>query len=158
MSDSERELRDRLEEAQGDLKRANARLDELEGVATDRDTLRAQLEAAQAELKAANERLDELEDQSTEALTEELDEVSRDRDLLRQRLEQADKTREQWDQKVAQREAELAAARAEEWRLREELATISRPKERRPRRPWLFALPAVSLGAAALLLLRACAT
>jgi len=156
MSDSERELRDRLEAAQGELKRANARLDELEGVAADRDVLRSQLEAAQADLKAANERLDELEVQSTETLTEELESVTRDRDLLRQRLEQADKTREQWDHKVAQREAELAAARAEEWRLREELASISKPRPRRPAPGWVFAVPAVTAGTVLLMMLRSC--
>lgn len=156
MSDSERELRDRLEAAQGDLKRANARLDELEGAAADREVLRAQLDTALADLKAATERLDELEGQSTEALTEELDAVTRDRDLLRQRLEQADKTREQWDQKVAQREAELANVRAEQWRLREELSLATKPKARRLVPGWVWALPAVTAGAALLVMLRSC--
>ena len=146
MSDSDRELRDRLEAAQSELKRATARLDELEGVAVDRDELRAQLDVAQAELKAASARLDELEGQSTEALLEELDEVTRDRDLLRQRLEQADKTREQWDHKVAQRDAELVSARAEQTRLREELAAVSRPPEKKKTPRWVLAAPFVSGG------------
>lgn len=157
MSDSDRELRDRLEAAQSELKRANDRLDELEGVAADRDVLRGQLDVALAELRLANERLTELEEQSTEELEAVLDEVTSDRDLLRQRLEQADKTREQWDHRVAQREAELAASRAEEWRLREELAQTQKPppQQRRPR--WLIAVPVASAAlAAALVLMRSC--
>lgn len=153
VSDHERELRDRLEAAQSELKRANQRLDVLEGVAADRDVLRSQLEVAQADLKAANERLAELEAQSTEALEAELDDVTRDRDLLRQRLEQADKTREVWDHKVAQREAELAA-------VREELAATKAPAPPKPpeRSPWWLAAPltASALGGIAVLLLRSC--
>ena len=127
MSDADRELRDRLEAAQSELKRALSRLDELEGVAADRDTLRSQLQLTQADLKQATDRLDELEGQSTEELQAMLDEVTRDRDLLRQRLEQADKTREQWDHRVSQREAELTSLRAELARVKEVPATTENP-------------------------------
>jgi len=158
VSESDRELRDRLEAAQSELKRALARLDELETVASDRDVLRGQLEVAQAELKVANERLAELEAQSVEALEEELDEIARDREQMRQRLEQADKTREQWDGKLAAREAELAAARAEQWRLSEELARQKQPAPVRPAGPprWVFGLPVLGAIAAALAVLRGC--
>ena len=40
MSETDRELRDRLEAAQSELKRANQRLDELKGAAQDRYVLR----------------------------------------------------------------------------------------------------------------------
>jgi len=156
VSDSDRELRDRLEQAQSELRRAVVRLDELENVATDRAILKQQLDAATTELKAANERLAELEAQSVETLQAELDEIRRERDLLKQRLEQADKMREQWDQKVTQRESELAVARAEEWRLREELAGRPEPPKK-PRTPrWLFALPLAYAVGATVLWLRTC--
>jgi hypothetical protein len=148
VSESDRELRDRLESAQSELQHARARLDELEEVASERDAVREQLEAIQARLKQANERLAVLDQVGVEVLQEELA-------LLRQRLEQADKTREQWDQKVAQREAELAVAHAEQWRLKEELAR--RPAPPRPRTPrWMVAVPLLSALASALLLLRSC--
>jgi chromosome segregation ATPase len=156
MSETDRELRDRLEAAQADLQRANKRLDELERVAADRDVLRSQLDVAQAELKQANERLVELEGQSVEALEDELDEVTRDRDLLRQRLEQADKTREQWDQKVAARDAELAAARALEQKLKQELDEVQAPDPRTRPPGWVFVMPFVSMVIAALVALRSC--
>lgn len=159
MSDADRELRDRLEAAQSELKRARSRLDELEGVAADRDTLRSQLELTQADLKQASERLDELEGQSTEELQAALDEVTRDRDLLRQRLEQADKTREQWDHRVSQREAELMSLRAELARVKEVPATAENatpaPNAKIYVRAGLFVT--LTLGGALLLLLRSCA-
>jgi small-conductance mechanosensitive channel len=156
-SQSERELRDRIEQAQAELKRARDRLDQLEGVAADRDMLRDELEQAQADLTAADDRLSELEGQSTEALQQEVDELIDERDLLRQRLHQADQLDEQWERKVAQREAELAVLRAEGSRLRRQLAGRKPSKARR----WFVGVPAALGGAtafalAAIALLRGC--
>ncbi len=156
MSDADRELRDRLEAAQSELKRATTRLDALEGVAADRDVLKQQLELAQAELKAANERLDELEGQSTEALQAALDEVTQDRDLLRQRLEQADKTREQWDHKVSQRDAELQALRGELQRLRTVASQTTEVRTPSGAPRWVLAMSAAVLVAITALLVGSC--